>query len=117
VAAPDVSGGVIVAWVEGPLDLPANPSDPFSDSTTGFEIYAQRFNDAGIKQWASDVRVSSRYVNDTNLSTTLKICPDDIGGGAYVGFWARLVHVDSSDEATAPGIGGIELIPGGAPAK
>ena len=74
---------------------------------------SQRFNVDGIKQWASDVRVSSRYVNDTMLSQTLKICPDDIGG-AYVGFGTRLVQVNSSGVVTAPGIDGIELIPGGA---
>jgi hypothetical protein len=92
--APDGSGGLLVAWWTG---------QSFVDG-----IYAQRLNASGALLWgASDVKVG------TSLGSAggPRIVPDNIGG-AFVGWAHRLTHLQPSGALDAPGLEGIELIPG-----
>jgi hypothetical protein len=108
VACGDRYGNVIVAWVEGPIDPPI--SDPFIYMGSGYRVQVQKLNSAGSRLWASDAILSTKSGQDI-FSLSLKICPDGIGG-AYVGWGARLTHVDENGSPTHS-LNGIEIVPGG----
>lgn len=75
----------------------------------GYKIFAQNLDANGNRQWGSNgVAVSSTFYGSYNPV----ICSDG-NGGAFIGFGPRLVYVNSSGVVTAPGIDGIEIIPGG----
>jgi hypothetical protein len=107
VACADGYGNVIVAWVEGPLDIPIDPLKSFG---TGYEVHAQKISSSGVRLWTGDAVLSSKYNSDL-FSLSLKICPDGTGG-AFIGWGSRLTYV-SRDANVPGGLNGIELIPGG----
>jgi hypothetical protein len=92
--APDGAGGLLVAWWTG---------QSFVDG-----IYAQRLNASGTPLWgSSDVKVGV-WLGNTGGP---RIVPDNIGG-AFVGWAHRLTHLQPSGALDAPGLEGIEIIPG-----
>jgi hypothetical protein len=94
----DGAGGVVVVWWIG-------------QTGSGGQVYAQRLDASGVRQWgASDVQVGSA-IGTAGGPTVVS----DAIGGAFVGWAHRLAHVQAGGTVDAPGIDGIELIPGSDP--
>ncbi len=93
--AADGSGGLLVAWWTGQSD-------------TASAVYGQRLDPSGINLWgASALQVGSSI---TSLGHP-QVAPDEVGG-AFIGWDHRLTHIQANGSLDAPGINGIELIPG-----
>ena len=116
-----LSGGV---WVTNNFrsDHPAICTDGAGGAIIAFravrsgqtEICVQRLDASGVRQWhpGGDPYADVVLTTTANSNWQPVICEDG-AGGAFIGFGPRLAQVDTDGIILAPGVNGIELIPGG----
>lgn len=74
---PDGSGGVFLIW-EDPTGTPT--------LTTDRDVFGQRLNNAGVKQWTPSSTIGLPLISVGGIQQTPAICPD--GAGGFVAIFA-----------------------------